>query len=533
MKRLLIIGTSAKEIAAIKQSCGMSFIIDEAEHLETFSFLDSEYSAVLLLIDDDPEIYLNELQQFTYSSDSSAPPVMIATRNPDSVYIRRAIRRGAIDYLDLTKHYFLIKNRISNIMKLNLILPPSVEALNRLLFYRCIGPALMVEVSKDESMVQSVMVNNDYFKLLGITREFYSECNNLLDTILPEEREQVQKAIHNSITGGSADCTFSNPANQKTFQGTYRLVVSTQSSSTLLLTLRDITDVEIEKSLHKNMLRLPGMTLFTYEPETDSMNFLITTKKNKKIAQTQHNITDSAGQKFLAPESFLLFSRTIKKALAEKVTGNIDIRALFDGELKWVRMYYRSIPDSAGRIIRIVGRMDDLESTDYIDVKGIQSGLCDAETHLPTFHTTFQFIDQILQTKKQGTLMLLNISGLEQASEAMEASDYQEFLQSIVWIINDQFISTDLIGRFDTECFIAFMPETTSRNLAPRRAEELIRAVQDILPTKSFKVNIGICIIDSQHGSLESIVSESSIALWNAMEAGDGEYRIFDNDHPE
>lgn len=533
MKRLLLVGTMPAQRAEIKQICGKSFIIDDADKLTHNAFLDINYAAVLIMIDENPEQVIADIEHFTLKPIHNAPPVIVATRKPEALYIRKAIRRGAIDYIDLNRHYFLIQNRIMNVMRLSIYQPAQQDSINRLLFYRCIGPAQMLEVSEDFETVHQMMVNSDYFETVGIQKDFYDNVTNMLDTVLPEELDSTRQALRLASVNGISECHFSNSENGRSFRGTYRLVLKEEGSYIMLLTLQDVTEREMTRSVHENMLRLPGMTLFTYDPETDSASFLITTKKNKKITKSHKYITDPNKQKIIAPESFMLFSQTIHEASQKKITGNIDIRVLVEGDLKWYRMYYRSIPDSSGKITKIVGRMDDMESEDYMDVRGIQSGLCDAETHLPTFRTAFQFIDQTLREHKQGTLMLVYIKGLDQASESMSTFVYQTFLQEIVKTINNHFISTDVIGRFATQCFMVFMPETTSRNLAPKKAAALIKAVQDLLPSEGFQVNIGICIIGPQHSSLETIVSEANIALWNAVEAGNGRYLIFDNDEQD
>ncbi len=529
MNRLLIVGTSENTIAEISLAMGMTAVLDIESHLYPVPPSIEKCSAVLLLLDDAPEQYLSELEQYSLGQISPANPLIIGTKDPNQLAVRQAIRRGAIDYLDLNIHNFLIRNRINNVMNLRNPQATQSDAVNRLLFYRCIGPAMMLEVSKDESLMHAALINGDFYQAVGIPKDYYEKSTNLFDTVLPEEIEETRRTVHTAIKEGVADCLFSNPATGQTFRATYRLLLKNDQENVLLMTLSDVTDRQLHSSMNENMLRLPGMTMFTYDPETDSVHFRMVSKKNQKTSVTHTGITNPNKQKFIAPESFLLIKRTIREALETIQTGNIDVRLLFGGELKWYRMYYKSVPDSSGRPARIVGRLDDVENTDYIDVSGIHSGLCDAETHLPTYGTTMQFVDQVLHEHNQGTMMLLYISGLKKASEYMEETTYQIFLQNVVRTMNNLFIATDLFGRFDEECFMIFMPEATSRNLVPKKAQALINAVKEILPDNEFSVNIGICIVDSHHGSLQSIVNDANIALWTAIEEGKSTFRIFEN----
>lgn len=525
-------GPLQDEIAKLIKICEGSFVIDVCRRLDSRTFLDVAYTTILLLIDDNPQESLKDLEGFSSKPDVYLP-LLVATRKPDSDYIQEAIRYGATDYLDLNRDEFLIRNRIINMIRVSTLQPAHVDSFNRLLFYRCIGPAIMMEMSADETVIHSLMINREFYDLVGVPDDFYDGYDNMIDTLESNERDMALKAHHLAVINRKSDCILSNPRNGRVFKCTYHLVHKGEEFSTLLLTMEDITELDRQKLLGENLLRLPGMTLFSYTPEDDTGTFLITTKKNKKYTKTVADITDPTKQKLIAPESFLLFRRTIQEALEKKVTGNIDIRILSDGSLKWFRMYYRSIPDSHGKIISIVGRMDDLESEDYLNVRGVHSGLCDAETHLPTFHTFYQFVDQVLFSQKKGTLLLLNIRGLEKASASMNAVAYQTQLREIVRLINNQFISTDLIGRFDTECFMAFMPETTSTNLARKKAAALMKTVKEVLPSKEYEVNMGVCIVEQQHGSLDSIISEATIALWQAIECGSGEFRIYNNDQQE
>ncbi|MDO4616635.1 MAG: diguanylate cyclase [Lachnospiraceae bacterium] len=533
MRRLLIIGTSVKDLGTLKQIAGKSYLIDTAERLERSMFKDLIYSALILLMDDDPEVYMNELAHLTLDPGQIAPPVLVATRNPDEVYIRQALRSGALDFVDLNRHYFLVQTRINNALRLGNHTSEQSAPVNRMMFYRCMGPAMMLEVSEDESLVQVPMINNEFYDTVGIPRDFYSSSTNLLDTVLPEELENTKQALHTAVSTGISYTYFSNPATGGTYKGTYRLAVKGEDSSLLLLTLQDVTERVQQNSLNENLLRLPGMTLFSYDPETDSADFWITTKKNAKFTRTHSHLLDASRQKLIAPESFLLFRRTFLKALTEGTAGNIDVRILLDGKLTWFRMYYRSMSDHTGKITQIIGRLDDLESNDHIDIEGIHSGLCDVESHLPTFRFMYDFINQFLLDKKQGTLLLISIKGLDRTSETMPETAYQIFIQNIVKEIIRQFDSTDLIGRFDEECFMAFMPETTSRNVAKKKAAALVQSLQDLLSADDYSVNVGICIVDPLHGSMESIISECSIALWKAIEKGSGAYELYVNDQPD
>lgn len=529
MKRMLLIGTSARMRTNLKQICGKSFIIDESEHLNQDAFLDNTYSAIVIMIDNDPEQFLQELETYALKHVTQNIPVIIATQHPEALYIRQALRRGAVDYIDLNRHYFLINNRINNIMRLAAKSVSSIDAINKMLFYRCIGPAMMVEVT-DDNYIQLISVNNAFYELIGLPKDYYNNFSNILDTSLPEERGSLIETIKEARKKGIAECSFSRPETNQVFRGEYRLIYREENTATFLLTIRDITENALANRIHENLMKLPGMAVFTYDILTDSasINKNSTGHKNKLVVH--HNISDPLKQKVIAPESYPAFKRALTIALDHSTSGNIDLRILTNGQLKWFRVYYRSITDFTGKVTRIIGRLDDLEREDWMDVKGLQSGLCDPETHLPTFRTACQFIEQILQEHREGILLLLGIGGLEDSCKNMTTFERQVFLQTIVKNINNQFISTDVVGKFDTECFMVFMPETTSYNLAEKKAKALIHTVEDMLPDHSLSVNAGICIINQDHASLESIIHDASMALWNAVTEGSGEFRIYETE---
>ncbi len=211
----------------------------------------------------------------------------------------------------------------------------------------------------------------------------------------------------------------------------------------------------------------------------------------------------------------------------------MDVRLLFDGQLTWFRMYYKSLTNPQGNVYRIIGRLDDLENEEYIDVDGGQSGLCDVETHVLTFRTTFQFILQQLQLDNQGTLLLLNVAGLNKASETMQETSYQQLLQLIVRSLNNKITRTDLIGRFDSECFILFLHDTADESAASEKASYLLESIPPFLPDDKFKINIGMSLAGRQMLSLEGLINEANIALWQAMEEGSRTYRLFKENPPD
>lgn len=529
MKRMLIVGTSAQMRTNLKQICGKSFIIDEAERLNKEAFLDSNYSALVLMIDTNPEKCLSDLEQFALNPETNVVPIIIATRHPEALYIRQALRRGGTDYIDLNRHYFLIINRINNIMRLAQKEAASVDAINKMLFYRCIGPAMMLEVSNDR-YIQLVSVNNAFFELTGLSKHYYDQFSNLLDSCIPEEKDSVIQTLKEARKTGFSKCTFTKPDSNQIFLAEYRLVYKEEDTVSLLVTVRDITENAMANTIQENVMKLPGMDVFTYDPASDSLSVVLNSTNSKRKTVFCQNISDPSKQKIIAPESYPAFKRALSKAKNQKTSANIDLRILIGGQLKWYRVYYRSVVDFSGHVTRIIGRLDDLEHEDWMDVKGLQSGLCDPETHLPTFRTACQFIDQTLHEHKQGILLILNIGGLEASCKAMSTFERQLFLQNIVGNINNQFISTDIVGKFDTECFMVFMPETTSYNVAEKKAKALIETVEHMLPDKALAVNAGICIINQEHASLESIIQEASMALWNAVTEGSGEYRIYQTD---
>lgn len=529
MKRILLVGTSAKQIAQVKEICGKSFMIDQAEQLNHVAFQDVGYSVLLLLIDNNPQQYLSELEIFTLKPVPYMPPILLVTEHPEALYIRKAIRRGAIDYVDIKRHYFLVLNRVLNIMKLAKKYSSHVESMNRLLFHRCMGPALLLDIT-NENVIHAIMINSEFYELMGFSKNHFNQVPDLMDTALPSERESLIRAISDARINGISECVVSQVETRRLFRLTFRLVTKGEASSFFLVTVEDITNELLYQNVAETMLQLPGMVLFDYDVKEDTTHLYITTKKDQKITRTVTNCTDPKSQKWIAPESFPLYLRTIAEASLGPRSGKEDLRILMDGQLKWHRMYYRSVADpTTGSIYRIVGRFDDMETEDWMDVKGIHSGVCDVETHLPTFHTTCQFIDQFFRQKKEGILLLLYIGKLEQKCKSMSTFDRQALMQGLVRTINNQLFATDIIGRFDAECFIIFMPETTSHNVAAKKAEALIKEVRDFLPSDDFTCNAGVTIITENHESLDSITSETSIALWKAVRNGNGSYLIFND----
>ncbi len=318
LRQLIIVGKSNEEITFLKKIFEPSYLISVSEHMSSASIQNDDYSALILLLDDQPEQYLSELEQFTANSVSPELPVLVATRQPESLQVRQAIRRGAIDYVDLNRHSFLIQNRMRNLMKFKEEHSIQSDSINRLLFYRCIGPAMMLEVSDDEAMLHIVMVNKEYYELAGIPSDFYDDNSNLLDTVLPSEAETTRKAIHEAVTGGNAYCLFTNPEINKTFKATYHLALRTEYSTILLMTLQDVTETEKQKVTDSNFLRLPGMTIFTYDPETDTASFLITSRKDKRTTKEHKNLMNASKQTLVAPESYLTFRRAIENAKNKK-----------------------------------------------------------------------------------------------------------------------------------------------------------------------------------------------------------------------
>ena len=534
MDKLLVVCCSAQQREKLDHILRNYYELEYADTTEAASAILSSgsylYRMVLLALDEMTAEILQFLEKACMDPYMQDIPLLVLSQQLPDRTLEEALKRGAYEYLNLDGSPWLLINRIKNIDQVFRRSSPAMQAMNTFLFNKCIGPALLLET--DLQTIRPILINDDFFTATGVERSvFDAHSADLSQTILPSEKDGLYQAIKAARIDGQGQCVTSNPRTRKRFRVTYKRIGEDTLPIRLLATLEDITENLHYLEITDALLRLPGQIIFDYDAAADQALVYIGAQGNGTSRKTVTHCLDLEKHTWISPDSYQTFTDAFVKARSRRVEGSIEVLAsLIHKNYSWHRIFYRSITDSSGHVTRIVGRIDDLERMEWNSAKSEESGLCDAETHLLTYRATIAFVDQIISSRKEGILMLLDVNGLRRLCSGMPTSVHQMYVRELIAQLKSLFIQTDIVGRFGEEGLLIFMPETTSHHLAEKKAAALIEMIGSFFPDGECTCNVGISIIHSGHPRAASVVNDANIALWQAKTEGRNNFIIFRNE---
>lgn len=226
------------------------------------------------------------------------------------------------------------------------------------------------------------------------------------------------------------------------------------------------------------------------------------------------------------------FVNTMNEAVASDKSGAVECRYNFAMKGKphhymWMRIYYKSIFDNAGRVVRIIGRSRNVEKT----VRLREKARLDPLTRLLNKAETEKQVNEALEKDPDNTnvLFVIDIDNFKQINDSFGHTFGDTVISDIAQTLKKQFRSDDLIGRVGGDEFVVFM-RNASVEKAMARAQNLCEVTRkeytggDVV--KWISTSIGIAVSGVDGYTYEELFKRADYAMYGTKKSGKNGFSV-------
>lgn len=388
-------------------------------------------------------------------------------------------------------------------------------------------------------------VSNSMLNMLGYNLEsFKKKFNNcFVDMVYEEDRTRIAKEIKEQIrTSNYVSCEYRIEMADGSLKWIYnkgRLIVDANGKRWFYASIVEYDYLkkkylaqEWQLLKYRTLSEIPGMITYDYEPDFDRMTFERASQYGDIETTIQEKFVENMdSHKWLAQEGIENQKKIIKAALTRPMNGSIEFRARIekDKDFQWYRTFFKSIADEDGKVYRMVGRADNIESEIDAILSWKKRTMKDALTELWNSETVKGIINESIQKYQTGILFLIDVDDFRHVNDIFGTEKGDEFLRSVADIIRSMFRKEDILVRFGGDEFLIYAPGVCGKELAEKRAKELFSKIGEVdcLGSERVKCSIGIAIANNDKVLADQLIDQADAALERAKREGKNRYFFY------
>ena len=388
--------------------------------------------------------------------------------------------------------------------------------------------------------VRALYLNDKYYEMVGYTKEQYRQYADSVTSSLYGESAQMifEKGNHSAKTGE----TFYAECKGKRFDGSdiwvlvkASLIDFIESEHPVFLAIvQDLTKrkmAEYENAVNVERYRILEATsnavTFEYDVPNDIMTFSYSNGKPDAADRAISNYTEvSKRTKIVYPEDALKFYKALKAACKEPVSCMIlDYRSTIidQNSYRWVRTYYSSVADASGKVVKVLGRTQDIDDEKREHQRMTQLVELDSTTGLLNKLAITNHIQRLIDEKTgaKSFFVMLDIDDFKAFNDTYGHSFGDDVLRAVGKSLSKKFPNS-VIGRFGGDEFIVFA-RAVNESVIVDNFEDFLKTVRNTeINGKLYdiKCSIGIAWSESNNIDYSQYFDEADEQLYKAKKAG-------------
>lgn len=392
--------------------------------------------------------------------------------------------------------------------------------------------------------------NEEFFHAAGYTQEEIQAMEgNFSDVLYQEDREclrEIMKDATDSDRVGQCEVRFCDKAGKKRWLALkVRLFYYENNIPYFLVAIWDIhSRKRMEEELHLQTERYKLMEEinqeFPFEYDVKNETMFISARSNVILADRNgkdYSVPRTILEKVLHREDCEQFFKVLDRASEQEEHGVLEYRVNIagDGEqpvYAWHRTCYKSIRGVGGRIVRILGRTEDVTRERLQQDEMAQRLKRDDLIGLLNRAAAKAEIESFLRSNPNGThaLFLVDVDNFKYVNDTLGHLFGDNVLVNIGKKIQSLFRGTDIIGRIGGDEFLVLMKHTDSFQAKNKAGSicELVRQTYHGRHEEKVEIScsVGVAIYGTVKESYASLFSKADMAMYQAKEAGKNQYRL-------
>lgn len=388
--------------------------------------------------------------------------------------------------------------------------------------------------------VRSLYFNKKYYEMVCYTEEQYEQyADSVTSSLYGDSAEMIFEKAGRSVKTGE---TFYAECKGRRFDGSdiwvlvkAKLVDFIESEHPVFLAIvQDITNrkqAEYENAVNLERYRILEATsnavTFEYDIPDDIMTFSYSGGRADSANRSISNYAEvSKRTKIVYPDDAAKFYAALKKAGKKPVSCmTLDYRSTIidQNSYRWVRTCYSSVADASGKVIKVLGRTQDIDDEKREHQRMTQLVEIDSTTGLLNKLATTNHIQRLIgeKTSAKSFFIMIDIDDFKAFNDTYGHSFGDEVLRAVGKTLSTKF-RNNIIGRFGGDEFIVFA-RAVSESVVVDKFEDFLKIVGATeIGGKQYEIkcSIGIAWSDRSDIDYSRYFDEADEQLYKAKKAG-------------
>lgn len=271
--------------------------------------------------------------------------------------------------------------------------------------------------------------------------------------------------------------------------------------------------------------------LFEYQPEEDIMIFTNNFPDNKsrhRISKFHKFVNE---RKLIHPDHSANFLNILSKAATTKMRGEIEFMAKYGGnDFQWHKAYYSSIAEENRKVIRIVGRIDNIHQSATERQMMMHKVETDFLTGLYNKKAAMERISEWLKlnSTKEAYMIIMDLDDFKKVNDVYGHGFGDDILKDVAQILVEAFPKGSILSRFGGDEFIIFLQEDSLRHVESK-VDSAMQRIEDEGRKHSLilSCSVGIAVRMSKYDDFEDMFNRADNAMYQAKKRGKDRYFIY------
>lgn len=295
-------------------------------------------------------------------------------------------------------------------------------------------------------------------------------------------------------------------------------------------------EIRLQTERYKLMEEAANELPLDYDVEKDCLKINDAMKKMYRISQDETRAEEV--QKVLHEEDQEKFREVLKAAKEQELEGVFEYRVAIGSQDSiqryiWHRARYKSVLGNSGKVIRIIGRIYNIDKEKRIHSQLEEKARRDPMTKLLNKQALREEIEEFFSEKPEGihAFMVIDIDNFKKINDTFGHFFGDAIIKEIADKIMERFRGMDIIGRVGGDEFVVCMKYTTVEH-AKAKAASLCESVQKKYignrAERTVTCSVGISFFGEDGMDYETLFRKADMAMYQAKVKGKNGYQVAD-----
>ena len=293
------------------------------------------------------------------------------------------------------------------------------------------------------------------------------------------------------------------------------------------------------------MVETSEYIILDYNAVTKSLTISMPVRDGKRKEYEYKDINSLSSVGWVYPEYLesideLLFRENYSE---DKKDDSIELLANIGGcGYRWHQAVFHYVPDSENKIVRVIGRISDIQIKKERELalsnalnereKLLEKAEIDSVTGLLNRLTTEECIENKLsKIKSECAFVVYDIDNYEDINADLGHIKAEDYLKKVASVFEDSFRHGDIIGRMDSDVFVAFLTDVKAKdgvyNKVGKTMAKICLVSEEFGFGKMGTVSAGIAFSPDNGVDFMTLYKKANMALCKAKKSGGNSYTIY------